>query len=63
MQFYVKAVFAGAVAFLGTLATALAESDTVTSQQWVTIALATLLAFGGILGWQAAPASISTSVR
>lgn len=63
MQFYVKAIFAGAVAFLGTLATALAESATVTSQQWVTIALATLLAFGGILGWQAAPASISTSVR
>ena len=63
MQFYVKAVFAGAVAFLGTLATALAESSSVTAQQWVTIALATLLAFGGILGWQAAPASISTSVR
>ena len=63
MQFYVKAVFAGAVAFLGTLATALAESSEVTSQQWVTIALATLIAFGGILGWQAAPASVSTSVR
>jgi len=63
MQFYVKAAFAGAVAFLGTLATALAESSTVTSQQWVTIVLATLIAFGGILGWQAAPASVSTSVR
>lgn len=63
MQFYVKAIFAGAVAFLGTLATALAESAEVTSQQWVTIALATLIAFGGILGWQAAPASVSTSVR
>ena len=63
MQFYVKAAFAGAVAFLGTLATALAESSTVSSQQWVTIALATLLAFGGILGWQAAPAGVSTSVR
>ncbi len=63
MQFYVKAIFAGAVAFLGTLATALAESAEVTAQQWVTIALATLIAFGGILGWQAAPASVSTSVR
>ena len=63
MQFYVKAIFAGAVAFLGTLATALAESSSVTAQQWVTIVLATLIAFGGILGWQAAPASVSTSVR
>ena len=63
MQYYVKATFAGVVAFLGTLATALAESATVSTQQWVTIALATLLAFGGILGWQAAPATVSTSVR
>ncbi len=63
MQYYVKAAFAGVVAFLGTLATALAESAAVSTQQWVTIALATLLAFGGILGWQSAPASVSTSVR
>ncbi len=63
MQFYVKATYAAAVAFLGSLGTALAEAGGVTSQQWVFISLATLLAFGGILGWQSAPASISTSVR
>lgn len=62
LQFFVKAIYAGAVAFLGTLATALADSS-VTGQQWVFIALATVLAFGGILGWQQAPASVSTSIR
>ena len=62
MQYYVKAIYAGTVAFLGTLGTALADPG-VTQQQWVFIALSTVLAFGGILGWQAAPAKLSTSVR
>ncbi len=63
LPFFVKATYAGAVAFLGALGTALAEASSVTGQQWVFISLATLLAFGGVLGWQAAPASVSTSVR
>ena len=62
LQYYVKAIYAGVVALLGTLGTALADPG-VSSQQWVFIALATMLAFGGILGWQAAPATVSTSVR
>lgn len=62
IQYFVKAIYAGAVAFLGSLGTALTDEG-VTSQQWVFIALATLLAFGGILGWQAAPSNVSTSTR
>ena len=62
MPYYVKAAYAGVVAFLGSLGTALTDPG-VTGQQWVFISLATLLAFGGILGWQAAPATVSTSIR
>jgi hypothetical protein len=61
-QYYIKAIYAGVIAFLGSLGTALADPG-VTSQQWVFITLGTLLAFGGILGWQTAPAAISTSVK
>ena len=61
-QYLLKAIYAGLIAFLGGLGTALADPG-VTGQQWVWIGLATALAFGGILGWQSAPASVSTSVK
>ena len=61
-QYLAKAIYAAAIAFLGGLGTALTDPG-VTGQQWVFIALATLFAFGGILGWQSAPASVSTSVK
>ena len=66
MQYYVKAIWAGVVAALGQLAVILVGDATfadITNGQWVTIVLFTLLAFGGVLGWQAAPATVSTSMR
>ena len=68
MQFYVKALYAGAVAFLGSIGTALlavedAGFGDLSTGVWVAAALLGLVAFGGILGWQAAPASVSTSLR
>ena len=62
MPYYIKAIYAGAVAFLGGLVVAIADAG-VSGPEWVTIALATVLATGGILGLQAAPATVSTSVR
>ena len=69
MQFYVKAIYAGAVALIGSTGAALAQisegaafSD-ITTLGWLLIAGTTLAAVGGVLGLQAAPASVSTSVR
>lgn len=68
MQYYVKAIYAGLVAFLGSLLTALQVGEDIgfadiSTAAWITIALATVLALGGVLGFQSAPASVSTSVR
>lgn len=63
MQYYVKAVYAGLVAFLGALLAVLQVGEGITAAAWVTIALATVLAVGGVLGLQAAPPSVSTSVK
>ena len=61
VQYFVKAVYAGAVAFLGSLLTGM-QAGELTGIVWVTISLATVLAIGGVLGLQAAPASIAVSV-
>ena len=48
-----KAIYEGAVAGLGALAAVLVDGSDfgdVTAGQWVTIVLATLVAFGGVLG-------------
>ncbi len=68
MQFYVKAAYAGLVTFLGSLLAALQavegiEIGDLATPAWVTIGLATVLAIGGVLGLQAAPPTVSTSVR
>jgi len=69
LQYYVKAVYAGLVGFLGSISAALlaagdgAGIDDLSLGVWVAAGLTGLLGLGGILGWQAAPASISTSVR
>ena len=68
MQFYVKAIFAGLVTGLGSLLAALqadggVEISDLGTASWITIVLAIVLAVGGVLGLQAAPASVSTSVR
>jgi len=61
-QYYIKAAYAGLVTFLGSLIAALqAGGPDVTA--WLVIALATVVSAGGVLGLQAAPASIATSVK
>lgn len=68
MQFYVKALYAGVLAFLGPIAGPLIADPELgfgdlSAGLWVSAAVLGLLAFGGILGWQAAPPTVSTSVR
>ncbi len=66
IQYYVKAAYAAAVGFLGQLTIVLVGDTTfgqISNGQWVTAFLFALLAFGGVLGWQSAPASMSTSTR
>jgi hypothetical protein len=62
MPYYVKAIYAGLIAFLTGLGVAIAESG-VSAPEGVGIALAVVLAVGGILGLQAAPAKYSTSIK
>ena len=68
MQYYVKAVWAGAVAFLGPIGVLLLATPELglgdlSAGVWVSSAVLGLVAFGGVLGWQQAPPTISTSVR
>ena len=65
--YYVKALVAGAIAFLGPIAGALIDSTTgfgdLSAGVWVASLIAMLLAISGILGLQKAPATVSTSVK
>jgi len=66
IQYYVKAVYAAAVGFLGQLTIVLVGDTTfaeISNGQWVTAFLFALLAFGGVLGWQSASPNVSTSIR
>ena len=63
IQYLAKAFYAGAVTFLGAVLAVLQSSDVIETASWVAIALATLLSIGGVLGLQAAPASIATSTK
>ena len=68
MTYYVKAIYAGLVTFLGSLLAALQAGSEIgvadlSQAAWITIVLATVLAVGGVLGLQAAPASVATSVK
>jgi len=68
MNYYVKALYAGAMAFLGGLLAVLQVAPDVgfgdvSTASWVTIAIATLFAVGGVLRLQAAPASVATSIK
>ena len=62
-----KAIYAGAVVFLGSVSAILVGDvsgfSDINDGQWVTIALAVLVAVGGVFGLQAAPSKISTSTR
>lgn len=69
IPYYVKAIYASVMAFLSGLLSALLAIDEaaaigdITTAGWIVIILATLAAGGGILGLQAAPASIATSQK
>ena len=66
MNYYVKAIYALVVAVLGALTTVLVGDigiSDLTNGQWAVIALAGVVAFGGIVQWQKAPATVSTSVK
>lgn len=68
MSFYIKALYAALVGGLGALSGSLAVLDGTAISDlpdavWVTVALFALAGFGGTLGWQVAPASVSASVR
>ena len=67
-SYYVKAIYAGLVTFLGALLAALQAAPDIgfsdlSSAAWITIALATIIAIGGVLGLQSAPANVATSVN
>ena len=68
MQYFVKAIYAGLITGFGSLLAALQVGEDVglsdlNTATWITVGLATLLAVGGVLGLQEAPAKVSTSVR
>ena len=53
MKWAAKAIFAGVVTFLGSVSVLLVGDTTfgtITQGQWVTIALATIVAVGGVFG-------------
>jgi hypothetical protein len=63
-----KAVYAGIVTFLGALLAALQAAPDIgfadlSSAAWITIALATIVVVGGVLGLQSAPATIATGIK
>ena len=67
-QYVSKAVYAGVVTFLGALLAALQAAPDIglgdlTTATWITVILATLVALGGVLGLQAAPATVATSIK
>ena len=63
-QYLIKAVYAGVVTFLGTLLAVLQSTDSgVSTESWVVIILATVIAVGGVLGLQAAPATVATGIK
>ena len=69
LPYYVKPIYAGIVTLLGSLLAAmLAGTEAVgvgeiSQAAWVSIVLATVIAIGGTLGLQSAPASVATSVK
>ena len=64
-QYLVKALYSAVVAFLGGVLAVLQVpgAEGITSASWVAIGLATFLAFGGVMGFQSAPATVSTGVK
>lgn len=64
-QYLIKALYSGLVTFLGAVLAVLQvpNAEGITQSSWVAIGLATVLAVGGVLGLQSAPASVATGVK
>ena len=64
-QYLVKAIYAALIAFLGGVSAVMQVpgAEGISSGSWVAIGLATVLAFGGVMGFQSMPASVSTGVK
>ena len=64
IPYLIKALYAGAITFLGALLAVLQVpgAEGITQASWVAIGLATLVSVGGVLGFQAAPASVATGI-
>ncbi len=67
MNYYIKAIVAGALAFLGPLAGALVDPETgfgdLSAGVWVAAGILGLGALASVLGLQKAPATVSTSIK
>ncbi len=67
MNYYIKGLVAGALAFLGPISGGLLAPETgfgdLSASIWVTAAILGLGALASVLGLQKAPANISTSIK
>ena len=68
MNYYIKAIYAGLITFLGALLASLQAAPDIgfsdlSSAAWLTIVLATVISIGGVLGLQSAPATVATSTK
>ena len=66
IQYLIKALYAGLTVFLGGVAAIVVGDATIgsiTDGQWIVIVLATVIAVGGVLGLQAAPATVATGIK
>jgi len=64
MTYYTKPIYAGLVTFLSTTIGVLqASTGGINVESWLVIVLATVISVGGVLGLQAAPASVATSIK
>jgi len=66
-QYFTKAIWAGLVASLGAISTALYAIDgslgDLPDGVWVGAIVLFLVAAGGVVGWQEAPSKVATSTR
>ena len=64
-QYLIKALYSALVTFLGAVLAVMQvpNAEGITAASWIAIGLATLLAFGGVLGLQATPATVSTGIK
>jgi len=68
IQFLAKGIYAGVVAFLGPIVVVLLADDKlgfgdVSLGIWFSALLFGIIAFGGVVGLQEAPATVATSIR